>query len=81
MSAINIVKSKHSSYCIPEYIEEDIDKYVLCRGDYHDNPVQEKLLVMKLAFDDAYTSIKHGAVNGYYPDDEMKRLWDELREY
>lgn len=78
---INIVRSKYSDYCIPEYIEEDIDKYVSQRNDYQDNPVPEKLLLLKMLFDDAYTSIKHGAVNGFYPDCEMQRLWAELREY
>lgn len=81
MGIINIVRSKHSDYSIPEYIEEDIDKYLLQRSEYQNNPMPEKLVLLKMAFDDAYTSIKHGAVNGFYPDCEMQRLWDELREY
>lgn len=81
MGAINVVRSKYSVYRIPEYIEEDIDKYVSHRSDYQANPVQENLVLLKMAFDDAYTSIKHGAINGFYPDCEMQRLWAELREY
>lgn len=81
MGTMNIVKSKHSEYHIPEYIEEDIDTYLLYREAYHKDPVPEKLVEMKLAFDNAYTSIKHGAVNGFYPDMEMYRLWEELRVY
>lgn len=72
-------QEKYSGYRIPEYVEEDIDKYVSQRSDYRDNPAPEKLLLLKMLFDDAYTSIKHGAVNGFYPDCEMQRLWDELR--
>lgn len=81
MGTINIVRSKYSDYRIPKYIEEDIDKYVSQRKDYQDNPIPEKLVLLKLLFDNAYTSIKHGAVNGFYPDCEMQRLWAELREY
>lgn len=81
MGAINIVRSKYSDYRIPEYIEEDIDKYVSQRSDYQGNPAPEKLVLLEIAFDNVYTSIKHGAVNGFYPECEMRRLWAELREY
>ena len=81
MGIKNMVRSKYSDYRIPEYIEEDIDKYLLQRREYQYNPIPEKLVLLKISFDDAYTSIKHGAVNGFYPDCEMQRLWDELREY
>lgn len=70
MGAINIIRIKYSDYRIPQYIEEDIDKYLLQRNDYQNNPVPEKMLLLKMSFDDAYTSIKHGAVNGFYPDCE-----------
>lgn len=81
METVNIIKSKYFFFNIPEYIEEDIDTYLVARKNYHISPTFENRIAMKFAYDEAYMSIKHGVVNGFIPDEEMQRVISDLKRY